>query len=149
MGDYLSEDLPVITRPPTNDDYGFILKTWSEEYHKVHPFNYIPNQIFIPNQKTIIDQILSRSQILIACLDDEPNNLVGYTIFQPFNEETTIFHWMHIKGIYRREYGLFQSLIKEMQIENKNVVCSHYFTKFKFLKDKYHLVYDPTILGDK
>lgn len=138
-------DLPISFRPAVANDYGYILKTWSIEYHKVHPFNFIPNSIYVPEQSKLIDAIISQVSPVVACIEDDPNQIVGYLVAQRYDDVNLIIHFGCVKAIYRR-LGVMKSLLEQFQYKNKNLICSHYFTLFKELKDKYNLIYDPTII---
>ena len=140
-------ELPIAVRPFNEiADYGYILATWSRGYHKVHPFNFIPNQIYVPQQTKVINNVLERCNTLVACIDDSPDDIVGYLITQPFGEDL-IVHWSNVKSNYRR-FGVMKTLLNKSNADNKTLLCSHYFDLFKQLKDRYHLVYDPSSLKE-
>lgn len=139
------EGLPITIRQVNQNDLGYILSTWSTEYHKITPVNFIPNSIYFPSQKKIITRILNRSQTLVAHLDEEPDNIVAYLVFEPFDESNIIIHWACTKSIFRRQ-GVMHEILALLQVENKNLMCSHYFQLFKKLKDRYNLIYSPNLL---
>lgn len=141
------ESLPVIVRPANQDDYGYLLASFTRELHKVIPYNFIPNPIFFPYYTKLLNLLLSKSQTLVACIDDNPNDIVGYLIAQPYNQDNIILHWCQTKAIFRR-LGVAQVLLESFDhdYQKKNLVCSHYFNLFKQLKNKYNLIFDPTIL---
>jgi len=145
------DGLPISMRPFNPDtslelnDFSFILSTWSTELHKVTPVNFIPNIVFFPEQKKIIQNLVNPETTLIAHLDEEPDNIVAYLVFEPFDDSNIIIHWGHTKSIYRRQ-GVMRAIINSFDIKDKNLICSHYFSLFKKLKDSYHLIYNPNIL---
>ncbi len=141
------EQLPIAIRPALADDFPYILKTWSIDYHKVYPINNIPNSIYVPAQTAIIKKLVQRSECIIACIDDEPTTIVGYLIYQPVNDLNIVVHWGQTKGIFRR-MGVLKTLLDSLQTQNKNIICTHIFSLFKELKDRYNLIYDPTLLQD-
>jgi len=138
------DDLPISIRPVAPTDYGYILQTYTKSLHQTHPLNFIPNQIFFPFYTEIINKLLTSSTTLVACIDDDPDQIVGYMIGHHHNTSVVI-HWATTKGIFRR-LGVMKALLNEMNPTSKNVICSHYFDLFKKIKDKYHLIYDPTVL---
>lgn len=140
-------DLPIVIRPPREEDYPYILKSWSVEFHKVQPYNFIPNQFYFPWMKKRIDALCATSTILVACLDDSPDDIVGYIIASPYDNKNIILHWMQVKAIYRR-LGVAKELLSHFEPDKKNIICTHYFKLFKTLKDKHHLIFDPTILEE-
>lgn len=138
-------DLPIAIRDVEDTDYGFILKTWTQEHHKTHPWNFVPNAIYFPNQTNLINSILKDCPVLVACLDDEPNQIVGYLVGKPHDKDNIIVHYACVKGIFRR-VGVLRQLLSALDYQNKNINCSHYFELFKKLKDRYSLIFDPTLL---
>ena len=140
-------DLPIAFRPATTDDVGYIFQTWLFEYHKTHPFNMIPTPIYKDVQAKVIYSLLAKTPTVVCCLDDDPNQIVGYLVAAPHDDSNILIHYGCVKAIYRR-MGIMKELLKQYNSENKNLICTHYFQLFKQLKDKYHLVYDPTILQD-
>jgi hypothetical protein len=141
----IDQTLPILIRPATTDDYGYILASWSRELHKTTPYNFIPNPIFFPHQRKVINQLLGTSQVTVACIDDSPNDIVGYLVAQPYDQQNLIVHWAGVKGIYRR-LGVLKELLHPYDYQSKNLICSHYFNLFKTLRDRYHLIFDPTAL---
>ena len=137
-------DLPIIVRPVLPDDYGYILATWTREYHTTHPFNFIPNGIYFPHQTNLINSILSKATTIVACLEDSPDQIVGFLTYENFGSNV-IIHYGVVKGIFRR-LGVMKDILLKPICENKNVVITHYFDLFKKVKDKYKLTYDPTFL---
>ncbi len=140
-------ELPIAIRPAKDSDYGYVLKTWSIDYHKTHPTTFIPNSVYVPYQTKIINNILAKCQVDIACIDDEQDIIVGYLISQPMNKDNVIIHWGQVKGIFRR-MGVIKDMLKNLQVGDKNIVVSHYFSLFKDLKEKYNLIFDPTLLEE-
>ncbi len=140
-------DLPIAIRPAVSDDYGYILETWARNFHKTHPWNLIPNAMFYPSQTNLINKILATTTPIVACIEDEPNQIVGYLIAQPFRDDNLIIHYGCVKGIFRR-LGVMKTLLETLNYQDKNLICTHYFEMFKKLKDKYHLIYDPTLLEE-
>ncbi len=141
----MTSSLPITIRSATENDVGFILKSWSEGIHKVEPYNFIPPKIFFPYQKDIIFNSIKKSISLIAHVDDSPDDIVGYIIAKIQDKDSLILNWMHVKGIFRR-LGVASELLSQFQPETKVIFCPQYFKLFKTLKDKYKLIFDPTIL---
>lgn len=143
----IQSEVPMLFRPIKEEDYPYILKSWSNEFHKIEPYNFIPNQFFFPWMKKRIDEILSKSNIMIACIDTSPDDIVGYVIYKQHDDKNIIIHWMQVKSIYRR-FAVAKDFLNELETKDKNIICTNYFKLFKKLKDKYSLIFDPTILEE-
>lgn len=143
-------NLPISFRQFQESDLSFILPTWIKELHRTIPYNFIPNDIFFPYQKKLILNLISSSQVIICHIEDSPDDLVGYLVARPYNLTSIILHHAHVKGIFRR-MGISKELLAELDpnYKTKNIVCSHYFHLFPKLRNKYNLIFDPTILENK
>jgi hypothetical protein len=83
------------------DDRGFVLSTWLKGYRYGSSFGRrIRNGIFFRNHHALAEEALSRSVVLVATLEDDPNVIVGYVVVEP-GEPSTI-HWLHVKEPFRR-----------------------------------------------
>jgi hypothetical protein len=140
-------DLPITIRPAVPEDIGFILSTWSREYHKTYPFNFIPNAIYVPHQTKLIHAIISTTPVNVACIEDDPNTIVGFICGVPHDQRNVILHYAVVKGIFRR-LGVFQQMLSTLDHKDKNIICTHMFNLFKTLKNKYSFIYDPTLLEE-
>jgi hypothetical protein len=140
----MEDILPLSIRESVPDDYGYILKTFTQELHKVHPYNFIPNKIFFPHYTELLNKILNTSTTVVSCLSDEPQTIAGYLIAEP-RKDSLVIHWGATKGIFRR-LGVLTSLLNHFNHQDKLIVCTHFFNLFKNKKDKYNLIFDPTYL---
>lgn len=81
-------------------------------------FTRIPKEIFMNNYKIVIDRLLTpgMAQIKVACLKDDPNTIIGYSILS--NDYQTI-HWVYVKQGDRnpdkswRNRGIGRSLLPQ------------------------------------
>lgn len=141
----MDKSLPITFRSPTADDYPFIIQTWGRIYRENYPINMIPAHIYFESQNNRINLLLSTSTTMVACMDDSPNEVVGYIVFQQKGNETLVVHWAHVKGIFRR-LGICKALLEQAGIQDKNLIVTHHFSLLKTLKDRYGLIFDPTLL---
>ncbi len=140
------EGLPLAIRPFVQEtDSGYIISTWTNDSHMIYPAIKIPNSIYIPQQATIIENVLAKWGAWMLCIDDEPDIIVGYIVSQPVDEHNTIVFWANIKGIFRRN-GYSNILLKHIEAEGKNLICPQHFKLFSKLEKSYHLISDPTVL---
>lgn len=137
--------LPIQIRPAEQQDYAFILASWSNDTHKVKYDSFIPNSIFFPRQKAFINKIIERSIIQIAHIEDEKDSICGYLIVEPkYDINTLLIHWAHVKPIYRRQ-GIYKALLSNYLKEADPIqVVTSPFTLLPEFKKKYNVIYDPT-----
>lgn len=142
----LSDDLPLAIRLANESDYGHILSTWTNSYHKTVPSVFVHPDIFLPFQRKVINSILSQATTHVICLDEEPDLIIGYLVHQSINVPNAhIIHWGNIKRSHRQQ-GYMKLLFNKLGLDNKTLICSHYFKSYPEMKDKHKLLYDPTIV---
>ncbi len=138
---------PLAIRANEEGDYGYILKTWTIDSHLIYPAINIPKSIYIPKQAALIKRITDKWGATILCIDDEPETIVGYIVWQPVDKFNTIVYWANVKGIFRRN-GYLKLLLRTIEAEGKNLICPQNFRLLRKLKDKYNIILDPTLLED-
>lgn len=63
-------------------------------------FGSIPKNIFMDNYSRLADALLANSLVNIACLTDDPDTIVGYSIVS--NDFMTL-HFVYVKKAWRRK----------------------------------------------
>jgi len=89
----------VLIRNAVETDLPFIYATWLKGlYHdKLWPaFRVVHQDTFYPNYHRVIESILSRSTVFVACLEDEPDVVLGYSVVSG-----NTLHWIFIKKAWR------------------------------------------------
>ena len=138
-------ELPITIRQGAERDMGFILASFTRELHKTIPYNFIPNSTFFPHYTALLHSLVAKSTVLVATVEDSPDDLVGFLIAQPLTESSVVVHWSQVKHIFQH-MGVFKALLEAFGCEGKTIVCSHYFTLFPKIRDRYHMIYDPFVL---
>lgn len=138
-------NLPIQIRPAEDQDYAFILASWSNDAHKIKYDSFIPNSIFFPRQKAFINKVLSNSIIHVAHVEDDRDLICGYLVVEPkFQMNTLLIHWAHTKPIYRRQ-GVYKALLNNyIGLEDPITVVTSPFTLLPEFKKKYNVIYDPS-----
>jgi hypothetical protein len=83
------------------EDAGFVISTFLRGVYYGNPwFKRIPEKIYRENYKHIAAYLTNGSQyILIACLPDDPDTILGYSISNP---KTNTLHWVYVKKVWRQ-----------------------------------------------
>lgn len=136
------DNLPISFRTYKKEDFNYIVNSWSKHFQKVEPNNFIHPKMYFDFQNKIIINLINKASILVSYIDGEPDNIVGYIVYEQNNNDSIIIHYSVVKGIFRRIH-VFSSLLEELQAKNKLIVFTHYFHLFKTLKTKFNLIYDP------
>lgn len=88
----------ILIRPITETDLPFIFATWLKGlYHGNEFYSKIKQDVFYAQYHKMIETILPKSMIKIACLEDEPDVIIGYCVF-----ETDRLHWIFVKKAWRK-----------------------------------------------
>lgn len=90
-------------RHATDDDRNFILKSFLlGTYYGDTWFSKIPKRIFMDNYKKVAEALFNKckNSIRIACLPDEPDVILGYSIL---NSSSTVLHFLYVKDRWRRK----------------------------------------------
>lgn len=134
-------DLPLIIRPPVEQDLNFIFNSWLKSYRNSSFAEHIPNDIYFTFQKEVIRLLLERSTIFVAVNPEDSSQVYGYLVF-----EDNIVHWCYVKFTYRK-LGVMRKLLKATGCDS--YLCTHINKNFSNLKTKFNVVYHPWLLERK
>lgn len=101
-------------------------------------------RVFFGEFPKIIDRILSVSEILVACKDDEEDVIFGYLIFEP-----EVIHYAYVKSGLRR-LDVARDLVTKAFPQAKSVSFSMNTNDAKKIREKYpELIFNPFVLYQK
>lgn len=120
-------------RPYQESDKAFIMATMLRGlYYGNSWFSMIPKDIFMNNYKKVIEALITRNLVTIACLPDEPDVILGYSLV---NGDFSKLHWVYVKQDFRK-MGIGKSLVPETV-----KVVTHMSEQGKLIKDSKHLTW--------
>lgn len=132
----------IITRDFRIDDRNFILATWLRGlYYGDSWFSNIPKAIFMENMHRVLEKYLANTsvKIKVACLKEDPDTILGYSVYRNLSTEITVLDWIFIKSNWRN-IGIAKSLIPAHTNAYTHVTKSG----LSIVKEKYpHMVYNP------
>lgn len=80
------------------DDANLIFSTWLLGlYHGNNLYHEIPKEIYFSEYKKVVTHLLGKSEIVVACLKDTPDVVLGYVVTQG-----TTLHWIFVKRAWRK-----------------------------------------------
>lgn len=82
-------------------DKNFVCATFLKGlYYGDSWFTLIPKDVFMTNYKRVIEAVINKPTVTIvmACLKDDPDVLVGYSIL---DEGGNVLHWVYVKSAWR------------------------------------------------
>lgn len=118
-------------------DLNFIFSSWKRSLYYTKPYRYIDPSTYHRCHGQLIERILNSPnvQIKVACLEDDPNIIVGYSVFQP-----KTLHWIYVKEDWRRQRIADKLYPQGVQF------CSHMTATFHIIRSanpRYWVVFNP------
>lgn len=103
----MSSNLYTI-RAYKDEDKNFILATFLRGlYYGNEFYNLIPKPVFMSNYDRVGDALIKNATIKIACLTDDPDVILGYSIL---SKDGRVLHWCFVKSSFRQQ-GIAKSLV--------------------------------------
>jgi len=139
--------IQFILRNLTEPDEKFIYNSFLQTLKESYPFIYIPKSLYYNSQSEIIKFLLESQQVLIACYPEDPEEIIGYVIYN-YLSDTFILHYIYIKKMYRnKDYAsnIINQIINNYKTIIVTNICDHYNTLKYKLPAK--TVYDPYLIG--
>lgn len=124
-------------REGKDSDKNFVLATFLRGlYYGDSWFSEMPKDLFMSNYKHIAQALIdsSKSNIRIACLPEDPDVILGYSII---SKDDTTTHWVYVKSIWRKK-GIGRALLPT----NFNCV-THLSELGRVLSKKFNVVFNP------
>lgn len=88
------------------EDYPFIVSTWLKGQHFGNDwFAAIDKNAFYTNYSRYIDNLVAKSTVLVACLSEDEDVILGYSI-----SSSQALHWVFVKKPWRGQ-GIAKSLV--------------------------------------
>lgn len=131
----------ITLRPYRPTDEGLIYSSWLKALRYGNDwFSHIAPVSFFTHYRKVIDSILSRPgiEIRIACLKDEPDVIVGYSIFEK-RLALSILHWVFVKHDWRG-IGIANQLLPPFDR------ITHLTKIGRAIKIKKDLIFDPFLI---
>ncbi len=100
-------------RRGSDDDVPFIFSTWLKGlYYGNTWWRQIPSDIYYPNYHPVVERLLERSQVIVACLASNEDVIIGYAVV---SEDGQTLHWTHVKEAWR-QFGLCKRMLSPLSI---------------------------------
>ena len=134
-------------RPVVEDDLAFIFNSWLKSYRFSHFGEKITNTIYFNDHHKIIEAILDKGNVLIACSIDDPSQLYGY-IVTGSEDGVLVLHFIYVKHTFRN-MGIGKTLLDAVgHSSDKAAVYTHHTRIADRLAAKYNFVYHPYLMFD-
>lgn len=90
--------LQITIREPQPEDINFLLSTFLKGlYYGSKFWALVDQEAFFSNYEPFIKQLMLRSDVKIACLEDDTDVILGYSI-----SRSNVLHFLFVKKSYRK-----------------------------------------------
>ena len=90
------------------EDKAFIMSTFLRGlYYGDSWFSSMPKDLFMNHYKVIADAILNKHTVKVACLKEDPDIILGYSIL---SKDFSTIHWVFVKSSFRK-LGVSKALL--------------------------------------
>lgn len=126
----MSEEQIYEVRDYKPEDKSFIMATFLRGlYYGDSWFSLIPKDVFMTNYKHIIEALMVKNTVKVACLCEDKDVILGYSILS--NDFKTI-HFCFVKSAWRKQ-GIARSLLPKypQDVTHLTVLGKSLLLKFK------------------
>lgn len=126
-------------------DIPFIYSSWLKSYKHDSDFaKTIRTGIFFDNYREVLDDILERADVIVACLPNDKDIIIGYLVY-----EAHAIHYSFVKESFRN-LGVARSMFKEIyKTLLLPVSYTHITNTAKPFSKSYDFIYNPILLFNK
>lgn len=97
-------------------------------------FSVMPKRLFFNNYAPIVEALITKNVVQVACLTEDPDTIVGYSIISP---DLETLHWAYVKKPWRGN-GIGRVLMPASA-----TTFTHLTKLGKALLDKRNAVFNP------
>jgi len=109
----VSEESVVQIRAAKKDDIQFITANWGHSYRDAPFVRGVPNSVYWFYHHKIMETLLPRSTVLIACNAEDPNQILAFLCAEMW-DTCLVIHYIYVKKIYQK-VGLATRLVNAMK----------------------------------
>jgi len=136
-------ELSTTLRLSNEFDIPFIYDSWCRSQHEIYPNKYMDE--YSAHYHEHIRRLLDDSIVAIACLDDDPDEIISYIAYTSFRDNF-ILHYAYTKVDARRQ-GNINKLINYSNILHAPLIFTHPPKNEKIMEriiKRY--IFDPSIM---
>ena len=146
-----SDEAEIAIRDAVPEDLPFIWSGWGRSYRIGDLCQGVGNDDYFEAHRQVINILLARCTVLVACDSRFPSVLVGFTCAEALNDGTRLLHYIYVKEDFRKDEnrGYISRMLTEAldAIEPaERVVCTHRTRRAKKVMAKNGWGYDPYML---
>jgi hypothetical protein len=106
-------------------------------------FLTIRTSAFYDLYKPQVQDLVGKSQILIACYKNDHDLIYGYVVYEKL-DDILILHWVNVKLPFRR-MGLAKLMLKELGKDTEDPAFSTYEFKLTEITQRHFIKFKPEL----
>lgn len=137
---------PFKIRSATKEDISFLFSSWLKSFRDSGTMcRNITNTVYFESHHKLIERILRRASVNVACDADHPDQLFGYIVAETI-DGIFVLHYIYVKHPFRRT-GIGSALLNSFQHNSSLASCTTHLTRMgERLLLKYNMIYHPYIV---
>lgn len=105
--------LPIQVRGAAKTDIPFITSSWLRSYRDGYLVRAIPNTVYYYQHHKILEHLLPRSIVLVACNEQDPDQILGWICAEVI-DTALVVHYVYTKQPFRK-FGIAKRLVDLLQ----------------------------------
>lgn len=109
----------------------------------------VPDRIYYYQHHKVLEEVIPRSIVLVACADDNPDQILGWICAETVNGPALVIHYVYVKYAMRK-WGIAKQLVQLLQASEQPVAVFHTHRtkagKSIVLDKKLGWIYNPYLL---
>jgi hypothetical protein len=132
--------MEAVTRLADPNDLNFILNSFLRSMRSYPEFQLVPNEIYYPEQKKVLERYMRANRPLVLCNSEFPDQIFGYII----GEKNLSIQFIYVKYTYRR-FGFAKRLAAELHpdLGEKTIETPYACRNWSAVSTKFKLVHNP------
>jgi hypothetical protein len=135
----------VLIRHAEKPEANLIFATWVKSYRGAQPVKLVPRAVYDDGQHRLIERLLKRAPVLVACNSETPEQVFAWLAYERFGP-LLVVHYVYTKHVFRR-MGLASRLLEQAGARGGNVQHTHVTKDGDALMASFGGVFNPYLLG--
>lgn len=91
---------PILIRGMQPSDVPMVMNNWLENYRKAFHVKGVPNDIYYSWQHRVIEALLPRATVYVACDPEDPTTCYGWACAEVIDNQL-VFHYIYVKRLVK------------------------------------------------
>jgi GNAT superfamily N-acetyltransferase len=139
------DQLQIKIRPALEVDAPFIFNSWLRSFRENGLARPVNNEIYYSEQHKLIEKLLKRCTVSVACDPNDPTSIYGYICHEKI-DGIFVLHYVYVKHPFR-SLGLAKTLLLETKHNTDHAALyTHTTAAAVKLQQKFNMLYHPYLL---